>query len=241
MKIGIFDSGLGGLTVLKTMLKKYPHNEYIYYGDTLNVPYGNKTKTELLKLAIADIEFLISKQVDMIIIACGTISSTHYQYLLTKYSLPIYDIISPTIKYLNQSSFKHIGIIATHNTISSHIFKNNIHKDVIEIETPKLVPLIENNQLDNLDSILSKYLNPYKNSLDCLILGCTHYPIILGNINKYFSNTIPIIDMSNYLFNNLTNDGISKLTIYFSKITPTIISNTQRILNNDQIDIKLSS
>ena len=93
MKIGIFDSGLGGLTVLKTMLKKYPHNEYIYYGDTLNVPYGNKTKTELLKLAIADIEFLISKQVDMIIL--------NQEILKTHVLLPI----SPTA-----ASSKHIII-----------------------------------------------------------------------------------------------------------------------------------
>lgn len=241
MRIGVFDSGIGGLTVLKTLITKYPHNEYIYFGDTLNVPYGNKSKEELLNLAIKDIDFLISKQVDIIIIACGTISSTHYQYLLTKYQLPIYDIISPTIKYLNNSNWKRIGIIATHNTINSHIFKNNLTKITYEIETPKLVPLIENNDTNQLQETIDAYLNPYKDKIDCLVLGCTHYPIIINEINKSLNSSLPILDMSNYLPNNLSTDTTYSLTIYFSKIDSQIINNTKRILNNDKLTIKLSN
>jgi len=104
MKVGIFDSGIGGLTVLKNLYKHYPNNEYIYFGDTLNLPYGTKTKEELKKLASNDVDFLLDKNVDIIIIACGTVSSNCINYLNHKYNIPIYDIISPTINYLNNSN-----------------------------------------------------------------------------------------------------------------------------------------
>ena len=100
MRIGVFDSGLGGINVLSCLIKKYPHNEYIYFGDTKNLPYGDKTKEELMNLASNAIEFLLTKNVEMIIIACGTISSSCYNELKMKYHIPLYDIISPTIKYL---------------------------------------------------------------------------------------------------------------------------------------------
>lgn len=241
MRIGVFDSGIGGLSVLKTLLEKYPNNEYIYYGDTINIPYGNKTKEELFKLAINDMDFLINKRVDMIVIACGTISSTFYQDLLDRYSLPIYDIISPMIRYLNSSKYKKIGIIATHNTINTHIFKNNIKRKVFEIETPKLVPLIENNELDKIETILSEYLEPYKDKIDSLVLGCTHYPIIIDKIDKHFDGKIPIFNMANYLFSDFENLDSSKLIIYFSKINSTIINNTKRIIDSDNIEIKLAT
>ena len=135
MRVGVFDSGIGGLTVLKNIYKHYPNNEYIYFGDTLNLPYGNKTKEELNNLSSLDIEFLLSKKVDMIIIACGTISSNCIDYLKNKYNIPIYDIISPTINYLNNSNYQNIGVIATNATINSHIFKNNVNKEIdVEIK-----------------------------------------------------------------------------------------------------------
>ena len=158
MRVGIFDSGIGGLTVLKTLINKYPKNDYIYYGDTLNLPYGSKSIKDLEELSSNDIEFLISKKVDIIIIACGTISSNCLSYLKNKYRIPIYDIINPTINYLNNTKYKNIGIIATERTIDSHIFKNNLNKNVFEIKTPTLVPLIENNNLHNINNIIDNYL-----------------------------------------------------------------------------------
>ena len=101
MRIGVFDSGIGGINVLKELIKKYPNNEYIFYGGTLNLPYGSKTIDELKLLASNIIDFLMSKDVDMIIIACGTISSNCYDYLCNKYDIPIYDIVYPTIRYIN--------------------------------------------------------------------------------------------------------------------------------------------
>lgn len=105
MRVGVFDSGIGGLTVLKNIYKHYPNNEYIYFGDTINLPYGNKTKEELNYLSSLDVDFLLSKKVDIIIIACGTISANCINHLKNKYDIPIYDIISPTIEYLNNSTY----------------------------------------------------------------------------------------------------------------------------------------
>lgn len=240
MRVGVFDSGIGGLSVLKTLINKYPNNDYIYYGDTLNLPYGNKTKEELNLLAGKDIEFLLSKKVDIIIIACGTVSSNCLEYLRNKYQVPIYDIISPTINYLNNSNYNNIGIIATSRTIDSHIFKNNLNKNksIYEIETPELVPIIENNKLNDLNSILDKYLKNYKDKLDILVLGCTHYPLIKENIDKYLNNKVDLLDMSNPILSILKEDNTSSINIYFSKISNTIITNTKKILNNKNINIK---
>ena len=223
MRVGIFDSGIGGLTVLKTLINKYPNNDYIYYGDTLNLPYGNKTKEELKELSINDVEFLLSKNVDIIIIACGTVSSNCLDYLKQNYKVPIYDIITPTIIYLNKSNYENIGIIATERTIDSHIFKNNLNKNVYEIKTPKLVPIIENNDLDNINNTLDEYLREYLDKLDIIVLGCTHYPIIKEYINAYFENKI--------------DNKSSSINIYFSKLKDTLINNTKRILNKDNINI----
>jgi len=235
MKVGIFDSGVGGLTVLKTLLKKYPNNEYIYYGDTLNIPYGNKSISELYKLSSKIIEFLISNKVDIIVIACGTISSNCIDYLKEKYKIPIYDIISPVINYLNNSNYQNIGIIATSNTINSHYFKNNLKKNTYEIASPKLVPIIESNNLSNLENVLDEYLVLYKNKIDLLVLGCTHYPIIKKYIDKYFNYKIPILDMSEYI--SLSNGTNNSLKLYFTKLDDTVINNIKSILVLSNIDI----
>ena len=104
MKIGMFDSGLGGLTVLKEFVKKYPNNIYIYYGDTKNIPYGDKTKQELIKLIREIITFFEKEKVDMIIIACGTISSMCLNEIRQMTNILIYDVISPTIEYLQKTN-----------------------------------------------------------------------------------------------------------------------------------------
>ena len=237
MRAGVFDSGIGGLTVLKKIYKHYPNNEYIYFGDTLNLPYGNKNKEELNNLSSLDVEFLLSKKVDMIIIACGTISSNCIDYLKNKYNIPIYDIISPTINYLNNSNYQNIGVIATNATINSHIFKNNLNKNIYEIATPDFVPIIENNKQEDLTKTIDKYLKDYQNKIDILVLGCTHYPIIKEDINKYFNNQVKLLDMSELLLDKLDNDNKSSINIYYSKLNDTIINNTKKILDIENLNI----
>ena len=237
MRIGVFDSGIGGLTVLKNLYQHYPNNEYIYFGDTLNLPYGNKTCEELNKLSELDVEFLLSKEVDIIVIACGTISSNCINYLKNRYNIPIYDIISPVINYLNNSSYNNIGIIATNATINSGVFKNNVNKIVYEIKTPLFVPIIENNKLNELDNAIDSYLCEYKDKIDILVLGCTHYPIIKDNISRYLNNKVILLDMSDLLLDKFNNNSSSDITIYFSKLNSTILNNTKRILDIENLKI----
>ena len=238
MRVGLFDSGMGGLTVLKALMKRYPNNDYVYYGDNLNVPYGNKSVQELLVLADRNINFLISQNVDMIIVACGTISATCYQEIKDNYSIPIYDIISPTLDYLNKTDARNILVMATTRTIGSHIFMKGLNKSVYEIETPELASLIEANNLDGIDGILHKYLDSYVGKIDTLVLGCTHYPVLLPNIMKIFGS-VNVIDMATIL--TIPNEGNGTLDVYFSDVNNMVIQNTKRILGNDKVIIKLAT
>lgn len=233
MKIGMFDSGIGGLTVLKEFIKKYPNNHYIYYGDTKNLPYGTKEKEELLKLVKPIISFFTKQKVDFIIIACGTISANCFSELKKMTTIPIYDIITPTINYLNHNNYKSLAIFATNRTIDSHIFKDKlIAKDVLEIKTPEFVPMIENNKLDL--SIIKNYCLQVLNH-DILILGCTHYPLLINELKKYLS--IPILNMAIPLLNSIeiSNDTNFKLELYFTKIDTNLINNIQKIIKESYI------
>ena len=233
MKIGMFDSGIGGLTVLKEFIKRYPNNHYIYYGDTKNLPYGTKEKEELLKLVKPIISFFTKQKVDFIIIACGTISANCFSELKKMTTIPIYDIITPTINYLNHNNYKSLAIFATNRTIDSHIFKDKlIAKDVLEIKTPEFVPMIENNKLDLI--IIKNYCLQVLNH-DILILGCTHYPLLINELKKYLS--IPILNMAIPLLNSIeiSNDTNFKLELYFTKIDTNLINNIQKIIKESYI------
>lgn len=233
MRIGIFDSGLGGVNVLKELVKKYPNNEYIFYGDTLNLPYGSKTIEELQTFASNIIDFLISKNVDLIIIACGTISSNCYQYLRDKYSIPIYDIVSPTIRYIEGSPYNSIGVIATERTIESKIFEHNA-KVTLTKATKDFVRIIEDGIIDDKEiKEIENELSIFKDRVDTLVLGCTHYPFISNIITNYLN--IPLIDMGVCLTNELTiqNNGTKKIDLYFSDISDNLKNNINLIINDD--------
>ena len=238
MRVGLFDSGMGGLTVLKVLRKKYPDNDYIYYGDNLNVPYGNKSIDELKDLADKNIRFLFKKNVDMIIIACGTISSTCYDMIKDKYGIPIYDIISPTLAYLNKSKNENILVMATARTIESHIFSNRVKKNVYELETPELASLIEDGQLDNIHIVLDNYLRDYVGKIDSLVLGCTHYPVIIPEIKEILGK-VKIINMASMI--RIPNQGNGTLDIYFGKVDDKVTINVKRILENDDVMVRLAN
>lgn len=236
MKIGVFDSGIGGLTVLKRLIDKYPNNEYIYYGDTKNIPYGDKSTEELKVLASNIVEFLISKNVDMIVIACGTVSSNLSNYLKEKYNIKIVDIISPVINYLNNSEYEKIGVIATNATINSKIFSKSLNKDIKEVACPMFVPIIESNNLSELENAFNTYLNDL-NDRDIIVLGCTHYPLISNEINKYFDNNIKLLDMAECI-SDITNEGKSSVDLYFSMIDIKLLNNIDSILKENKYTLK---
>ena len=232
MKIGMLDSGLGGLTVLREFVKKYPNNTYIYYGDTKNIPYGDKTKKELIELIGKIITFFEKEKVDMIIIACGTVSSMCLNEIKKMTNILIYDVISPSIEYLNRISKDKIGIFATNATINSHIFKTSLkQKKVLEIATKEFVPMIENNKIDL--NIIKDYCNQVC-SYDVLVLGCTHYPILEGILKKYLPNTL-IVNMTIPLLDNIkitnNNDNSGKIVLYFTKKSDILLQNINNILD----------
>ena len=230
MRVGLFDSGIGGINVLNELVRKYPNNHYIYFGDTKNLPYGNKSVLELMNLSSRIIEFLINKKVDIIIIACGTVSSNCYLKLKESYNIPIYDIISPTINYLKNSNYNNIGVIGTNKTIESNVFMIP-NKNVLMKSTPSLVPMIENNLYkDNLE--IRDILDDFKNT-ECLVLGCTHYPLLKNEISKYLD--IPLIDMGVCLSNqlDLKDDDELKIDLYFSSINNELKNNIKNILDKN--------
>ena len=201
--IGIFDSGCGGLTVLKEYLNLLPNENYIYFGDTARLPYGSKSKETIIEFSKQIVNFLISKDVKLIIIACGTASACAYDVLKDLYDIPIRSIIIPTSKTIND---KNIGVIATKGTINSHAWEENIHafhsdSHVISKACPLFVPLVEEGFADSeVAKIVAKdYLSVFKNSeISSLILGCTHYPILEKTIKETIKNNINIVNIGYY-------------------------------------------
>ena len=191
---------LAGLTVLKEYLKIMPNENYIYYADTKNLPYGNKTKEQIIEYAEHIVEYLIFQNVKAVVIACGTASSLAYEHLKAKYNIPIFDIITPTISSLKSNR---IGIMATEASVKSHIWENKIHKEnpdtsVFSVACPKLVPLAEKNNFNSISAkfAIKKYLKDLKKgNIDTLILGCTHYPLFRNIIEKELTNDVNIVNI----------------------------------------------
>lgn len=187
--IGIFDSGVGGLTVLTSLRKQLPQENIIYIGDNLHCPYGNKTKEQLLSYTKRICHYFISQNVKMIVLACNTTSANVLNELQTLFpDIPIVGVIHSTVHDFLVREKKNVLVIATHATIQSHKYREMIEKynqqiNVFELETPQLVPLIESGEYKNgISSVLNEYLLKYKDKIDSLILGCTHYPIVLDQI-----------------------------------------------------------
>jgi len=176
MKVGIFDSGLGGLTVVSEIKKKYPKSSIVYLGDTARVPYGTRSREVIEEFAIQDAKFLESKNVDLIIIACNTVSAVATEAVKKAVSVPVYEVITAAKNAaLKATKNGKIGVIATRATINSGAY------GVQGLACPLLVPLIEEGEVSGpvIDAALDKYLNIVKTwGIDTLILGCTHYPLI---------------------------------------------------------------
>lgn len=215
MTVGLCDSGLGGLTVLKELKNKYPKNNYIYIGDNENIPYGNKSKEELINLGQKLINFLENKKVDLIIIACGTLSSNIMNDIKT--NIKVQDIITPTIDYINNKLKKNVTIFATESTVNSHIFKKNLKYHCQEIACPEFVPMIEQDKI-NKQIVLNKI--PNKNTI---VLGCTHYPLIENLIPNETINMGKLTELNE-------NKGNSIVEIYFTK---KLDYNTKKIIDGE--------
>lgn len=196
--IGIFDSGFGGITILKQLLKLLPNENYIYFGDNANIPYGDKTQKEIVKLSSKAADFLIKKECKILIIACNTISASSFEILKEKYNIPIIEVISNAcIDAINTTKNGNISIMATEFTVRSKIYIKKIKEynkniKIKQISCKKLCPMIENNweSYDNRFEILKNYIKKIDSNSDSLLLACTHYPLIIKDIKKILKQNI---------------------------------------------------
>ena len=199
--IGVFDSGLGGLTVLSELHKIMPNENYIYFGDTAHLPYGSKSKSTIIQYSKNIVSYLINQNVKMIVIACGTASSLAFDELKKSFDIPIIDVITPTAEQIKS---KNIGIIATNSTIKSNVWKKEILKhnkyaNITPIACPLFVPIVEEGLIKTQIShdAIDHYLKPLCSSkVTSLILGCTHYPILIDDIADYLPKSIKLINMN---------------------------------------------
>ena len=193
--IGVFDSGMGGLTAIKQIITMMPNEDIIYFGDTGRVPYGTRSKDTIIKYSRQDVRFLLSRGVDAVLIACGTVSANAIDILREEFDVPMFGVVEAAAeKACGLTENGRVGIIGTNATVKSGAYVKHIERICPDIETvstpcPLFVPLVENGFTDPDDQITyltaQRYLEDIKASgADTLILGCTHYPIIAPVISK---------------------------------------------------------
>jgi len=201
--IGVFDSGVGGLTVVKELKSILPYEKIIYFGDTARLPYGNKSKETIIKFTLENILFLLKQEVKLIVIACNTSSSLALPVIKRHFRIPLIGVISPCAKesvYATRN--KRVGVIGTKATILSKAYETEIKELDPDIEVksqscPFFVPLIEENWLKGeiVTKIIQYYLKPLKDfRVDTLILGCTHYPLLKIKISEVMGKNVVLID-----------------------------------------------
>ena len=200
--IGVFDSGIGGLTVYKAIKKKMPGEKVIYLGDTAHLPYGTKSPDTIIKFSEENSRFLIGKGVKIIVIACNSSSSYAVSHLQNILDIPVLGVIDPGSEAAVESGEKEIGVIGTSATISSGAYEMSIlEKDpdanITSKDCPLFVPLVEEGWIDHkvTDLVIQEYLLPLKEKgIKTLVLGCTHYPLLKDAISRVLGNGITLID-----------------------------------------------
>ena len=230
MRVGVFDSGAGGLTVAKSLLKSSLFEEIIYYGDTARVPYGTKDSNTIIRYGLEAIEFFNNFNVDALITACNTVSAYALPSMRDKSKYPIYGVIKPGILALSKSVKdldSNILIIGTRATINSKRYETELkklgYKNITAIQTGMLVPIVEEGILEGpvLNEMLHYYFKDIKNP-DAIILGCTHFPLVSKAISNYFNNKPILIHSGEAIVDYLKDKGFrekypnSKITIFAS-------------------------
>lgn len=197
MKIGVFDSGLGGLVITKAFITAMPQYDYFYYGDSAHLPYGDKTSGSILAYTLAAMRYMIDQDCKIIILACNTATSVCLRYIQQRFipsyapDVKVLGVVIPTVEVALTDQAKKVGVVATSATIRSHIYQTELKKiapntDVVEVATPEFVPAIEGNNFDLAAEFVREYAHSFIDS-DSLILGCTHYPLI----KDFFRQQLP--------------------------------------------------
>jgi glutamate racemase len=243
--IGIFDSGVGGLTVAHAIKQILPGESLVYFGDTAHLPYGDKSAESIRYYSGKITEFLLDHNAKVVLVACNSASASAFDTLKKEFQdrTIIIDVIDPVVDYLSTRKFRKIGVIGTKRTISSGTYDQKLKEkapgtSVISLATPLLVPMIEEGFIfdDISNAIIRTYLsNETLSGIEALILGCTHYPIIRNQISKFFNFNVEVVDSARIVSlilretlekNDLLSDSgkvqdqffISDYTSYFEKI-----------------------
>jgi len=255
--IGIFDSGIGGLTVAKDIAEVLPYERIIYFGDTARVPYGNKSKETIIRFAREDINFLLNFNVKAIVAACFTVSSNALSILKKEFDIPILGMIDPGVEALKKIKItkKTVGIIGTYATIESKAYEKTI-KSLLNLKTfsqpcPLFVPIAEEGWIDHPATYLiaEEYLTPLKSKgVNVLIMGCTHYPILKGVIKKVMGNDTKLIEpgkeaskiLKEHLRKkNLLRKGKGKIEIYLSDLPRNFKRTVNKFIGRDIKEVYL--
>ena len=235
--MGVFDSGVGGLTVLSSLKSMLPQEQFLYVSDDANAPYGKKSKEEITERCFEVVDFLISKGCKLIVVACNTATTNAIEVLRAKYDIPFIGI-EPAIKPASlKSKTKVIGVLATRGTLSSQLFaqtSDNFTQNVRVIEQigDGLVESIEKGELENskLIDLLSSYVKPMLDqNIDILVLGCTHYSFLIPLLKTILPKKIQIVDSADAVAKQtrrvlnkehlLSSEGLSETVKYFSSAT----------------------
>jgi glutamate racemase len=203
--IGVFDSGIGGLTVVKALRERLPDHDILYFGDTARTPYGNKSPDTVIQYALEDTRFLLNRGAQMVIMACNTASSVAPKAVAGQYDVALFEVITPAVAMaLKHSRTGRVGVIGTRATVASDVYREKIadlrpEARVYSAACPLLVPLVEEGWLKRPETamIVKKYLYPLKiRQIDTLILGCTHYPLLKQVIQRKIGKRVRIVDSS---------------------------------------------
>lgn len=201
--IGIFDSGIGGLTVLKEIIRTLPGEDTLYLGDTARLPYGTKSEETVVKYSTENARFLLKYNIKLLVVACNTASAVSLQVLRKQFSIPIVGVIEAGARAASRATKNgKVGIIGTETTVSSSAYTKAIREINADIDTvgqscPLFVPLVEEGWIDDdvTLAVAERYLRVLKNKgIDTLVLGCTHYPLLKGIIQKVMGESVRLID-----------------------------------------------
>lgn len=193
-KIGVFDSGLGGLSILKELMKILPNEEYIFYEDSINNPYGEKSEEELLKITSKIVEYLLDRDCKIIVIACNTATTCCMKLLREKYPDTIFVGTVPAIKVAYDNNFKNTLILSTPYTTKSkrveELLDNYVREDqnILNLSGRNLANLIELDDKEEINKLLHELLDDYNGKIDSIVLGCTHYSLIKDEISSVIPN-----------------------------------------------------
>ena len=230
MKVGVFDSGLGGLTVLSELLKVSKGVEFYYFGDTARVPYGIRSTETVVKYSLECVNFLRRFGIELLVVACNTASARAVDKLKETFKgLEIYEVITPAVEEVVKAASKSVGVIGTPATIGSNIYKKRIETlnpklQVFQRATPLFVPLVEEGITEGklAEEVVKHYLKGWEGKIDTLLLGCTHYPLLEKTIKKLFP-TWSVVNsakpLAGRLKGKLQGGGENSVYLYFSDKT----------------------